>query len=56
MTDLNKQQGKMYESMKEQLEILDDSFDNVINDLNGLKDTFNLMEQFLGANDDSYAR
>ena len=56
MTSLNKQQGKMFESINQQLEILDDSFDNVLNDLNGLRDTFNLMEQFLGANDDSYAR
>ena len=56
MSDLNQQQTKIFESVNRQLEILDNSFVEVMNDLNGLRDTFNLMEKFIGANDASYAR
>ena len=56
MSDLNQLQTKIFESVNRQLEILDNSFVEVMNDLNGLRDTFNLMEKFISANDASYAR
>ena len=56
MTNLNQQQASMFRSLQDQLKILDNSFYDVMNELNGLKDTFKLMENFLTSKDQSFAR
>ena len=56
MNYLNQDQYRLYEKLNSQIDALDQSFDGVMDDLNGIKDMFHIMEAFLGATDENQIR
>ena len=54
MNSISQHQNRLFEKLGAQIKSLDLTFDGVIDDLNGIKDMFIIMESFLSAQDQNF--
>ena len=56
MNSISQHQNRLFEKLGAQIKSLDLTFDGVIDDLNGIKDMFIIMESFLSVQDQNHLR